>query len=183
MIRTRFFSKHCSFLHRLVATTLPLFALLCAQNNVLALADDARQQIVVEANSSEFFPDQGLFIHHGSDVKPARITQGSLQISGAEIRIERNADGTLKMITTSGSPARFQQQPAIDEAIIHASGKTLVFDNNTQLLTIETEAEFIQQGYTIRGHRIDYDLVKRSASATSLSPEDQLIMTIPPTEN
>jgi len=134
---------------------------------LLALPEDASQPIVVEAGSSELYLDEGLIIHRGSAASPARIIQGSMQIEGAEIRIVRGEDGSLRQVTATGTPARFQQQPAADQELVYASGLTLDYNNNTRVLTLSEQAEFIQAGNTLNGHTIEYDMSSRRANATS----------------
>lgn len=145
-----------------------------------ALPEDATQPIVVESGSSEIYLGEGLIIHRGSPDKPARITQGSIKIEGTEIRIEQGSDGALRLLTASGTPARFQQQPEADQEIVYANGLTLSFDNDTQILTLAEEAEFIQAGNTLSGQLIEYDMNARRANASSSSTEDPVRMFIPP---
>ncbi len=159
----------------LLAVLLPI----CAT----ALPEDAAQEIVVDAASTELFLDQGLVVYKGTAENPARITQGSLVISGSEIRLERADDGSLEKITATGIPARFEQQPAVDQGVVQASGETLVFDNSARLLTLDVSAEFSQTGNVLTGHHIDYNLDTRRASATSRSAEEQTRMVIPPPQN
>ncbi len=162
--------RHCSWL---------VLITLCWCNITLALPEDANQQIEVQASSSELYLDIGLVIYRGTSTNPARITQGSLQIYGTEIRIERN-EGALKKITATGTPARFQQQLEVDQDIIKASGLTLDFDNSAGILNIDVEAEFIQAGNTLSGHHIDYDMRAQRANATSRSDVEPVTMTILP---
>jgi len=145
-----------------------------------ALPEDASQPIVVEAGSSELYLGEGLIIHRGSADNPARITQGSIMIEGTEIRIERGSDGTLRQLTATGTPARFQQQPEADQELVYANGLTLSFDNTTQILKLVEEAEFIQAGNTLSGQLIEYDVNARRANASSSSTEDPVRMFIPP---
>jgi lipopolysaccharide export system protein LptA len=154
----------------LAATALPLAA--------LALPEDATQEIVIEAGSSELYLDRGLLIYRGSAGTPARITQGTMVITGEEIRIERDGERSLKKVTATGKPARFQQQPALDQEVLHVSGETLSFDNVEQTLSVDVQAEFTQADTTLTGHHIDYDLESRSAATTGRSPEEQVRMTI-----
>jgi lipopolysaccharide export system protein LptA len=135
--------------------------------SVLALPEDQNQQIDIEASSSEINLDQGQYIYRGTETNPAHITQGSMEIFGTEIRIEYS-DGVLKRVTASGTPARFQQQPAVDQEMIHASGHTLDYDNAKRMLNIDGEAEFNQAGNVLSGHHIDYNLDTRNANASSI---------------
>ena len=90
-----------------------------------------------------------------------------MEIFGTEIRIEYK-DDMLKRVIATGAPARFQQQPAADQAVIHASGQTLDYDNSRRMLNVDVEAEFNQAGNVLSGHHIDYNLDTRNANATSI---------------
>jgi lipopolysaccharide export system protein LptA len=140
-----------------------------------ALPDDQNQQIDVVAASSEINLNEGLYIYRGTDTKPAQITQGSMQITGTEIRIERPG-GVLKRVTATGAPAHFQQQPEIDQAVIHARGHTLDYDNDKRMLNVDGEAEFNQNGTVINSNHIDYNLDTREAKASG----EGVRMSIPP---
>jgi len=145
-----------------------------------ALPEDASQPIVGEAGSSELYLGEGLIIYRGTPDNPARISQGSIMIQGTEIRIERGSDGALRQLTATGTPARFQQQPEADQELIYANGLTLIFDNNSQILKLVEEAEFIQAGNTLSGQVIEYNVNARRANASSSSTEDPVRMFIPP---
>lgn len=144
-----------------VATSL---CLLMLSSLAVALPEDAKQPIETESLSSELLLEEGIVIYHGSDAKPATVSQGTLVITGTEIRIVRKND-VLQSVTASGKPARFQQQPAADQALIQASGELITLDNTTHVLTIETAAEFSQAGNTMSAPHIDYNLDTRRANA------------------
>jgi len=155
--------------------------LLLAPVTSLALPDDAQQPILTESSSTEMFLDRGYFVYRGTAESPARITQGSMEISGEQITVER-IDGVLKKVTATGNPAQFQQQPDATKALIHASGNTLVFDNTARLITADENAEFHQDGSSVSGFHIEYNLETRSASATGRNADDRARMLIPATQ-
>jgi lipopolysaccharide export system protein LptA len=130
-----------------------------------ALPEDAQQTLTIQADSSEMFLDRGYFVYRGKPDQYATITQGSMAISGLEIIVER-LDGAIAKVTATGAPARFQQQPELNQAVVYASGNTLVFDNVAQLFTADENAEFIQGGDKFNGYHIEYDLSTRSINAT-----------------
>ncbi len=103
------------------------------------------------------------------EAQPAEITQGSLRLSGLEITIER-VQGVIQQVTATGSPASFQQQPAIDQAIVYANGERIMFNNTNQTITIEGEASFSQEGtIDTTAARIDYDITNRKLDATQMN--------------
>ncbi|MES2606395.1 MAG: lipopolysaccharide transport periplasmic protein LptA [Pseudomonadota bacterium] len=134
---------------------------------VLALPDDAEKPFEANSDSgdAEVFLNEGLVIYRGPASDPTWVRQGSLLITGTEIRIKR-VDGVVQTATAIGTPARFQQQPALDQEIMHVSGNTIHFDNAAQTLTIDEAAEFSQGDSNMKAHHIDYDLKTRHLNAT-----------------
>jgi lipopolysaccharide export system protein LptA len=161
-------------------TTLVLLASLLLPACAFALPEDASKKVDVDFTNIDLFLDQGLVVYTGSTDKPACATQGSVRICGTEIRLENAEDGSLKKVTATGSPARFQQQPAADQELVHASGETLVYDNVAQLVTADENAEFSQAGYALSHQHIEYDISTRRASS---SGDGQGRMTVTPAES
>lgn len=165
-------------MHRDLFSLLRIVAGLCLlalTGAVAALPDDAKQPIETESLSSELLLEEGIVIYHGTDAQPARVSQGSLVITGTEIRLVRK-NNVLQSVTASGKPAHFQQQPSPDQALIHASGELITLDNTTRLLTIETAAEFSQAGNTMNAPHIDYNLDTRRANASGSTDSSQVRM-------
>ena len=158
----------------------PLSLLLASllTSSVQALPDDRDQEVVVNADSSEIFMNEGRVVYYGTADNHATITQGSMVVSGEEITIERE-EGNPRKITATGSPARFQQQPALDKEIIHGSANTITYDHATQHLVMEEAAELIQENNRINGYFVEYDM--QSSRARAASRDDERInMTIQP---
>lgn len=136
-----------------------------------ALPDDDAQQ----ANSEDFLSlelmlNEGEWVQTAHPDRPTCITQGSRKICGAEIRMLRNEDGVLKRVTATGAPASFQQQPEANAEIVHFSGRTLVYDQDAQVLTIDGDAHF-EQGTTSLSHEhfeyhLDTGSIKADAGGT-----------------
>lgn len=144
------------------------------------LPEDREQEFVIDFSRSETFLDRGLTLFYGTPAQPAVATQGSLRIEGQEIRVERDGEELL-MITAFGNPARFQQQPAADQAVVHASGRSIVFDNRARFLTVDDEATLSQEGTgSLSGQHIEYELDAGKFSADNGNGEGQVQMRIPP---
>jgi lipopolysaccharide export system protein LptA len=148
-----------------------LVALLVPAATAYALPEDAEQPIEVDADRTEVFLNDGLFVYTGSQEAPACITQGTMKICGVEIRLERADNGELRQVTATGSPARFQQQLEADQELVHASGARLVFDNVAQLVTADGDAELSQSGDVINHQHIEYDIEARHYSASGADGE------------
>jgi lipopolysaccharide transport protein LptA len=140
--------------------------LLTASCAAWSLPEDAEQPVEVDAASAEF-EESGVTLFKGTEDKPAVITQGSLRISGVTIRIVE-AEQELLSVHATGTPASFAQQPASDQAVVHASGASILLDNVKQLLVIEQDATFRQEGREGQSHRIEYDLTTHKATFEGL---------------
>jgi len=151
-------------------TTGIMLSLLLLPAVLVALPDDLNQDLLTSCPAqSESFLDQGLEICRGTETQPAEITQGSLRLSGLEITIER-IQGVIQQVTATGSPASFQQQPAIDQAIVYAYGERIMFNNTNQTITVEGGASFSQEGtIDTTAARIDYDITNRKLDATQMN--------------
>ena len=139
---------------------------------VQALPEDAEQPILGTYDNSLLLLDEGKQVFYGSPQTPAEITQGTLKISGQEITIER-IDGQVKKITVIGSPAQFQQQPAIEQAIVTAEATTIILDYDSQHLSVEENARFSQGNDLMTGCHIDYYLESKQLSAPSCENGEQ----------
>ena len=123
--------------------------------DALSLPGDEEQEIIINADHNEFFLEEGRekVIYYGSEEQPAAFRQGSLRISGTRVTIER-LDGMVSRVTSTGRPARFQQRPAPDQAIVYAQGLDLIFDNANNTVTMEGEGELEQAGLHVSGAEI-----------------------------
>lgn len=162
-------------------TTLLLIVsgMVCFSQATIALPEDAKQETLIEGGTSELDFARGVYIIRENAEGLAHIKQGSLEIFGSEIRLEI-IDGVLKKAVATGTPARFQQQPAIDQAVVFLSGRTLDYDINTRMLNVEGDASYSQDGNTLNGLHIDYHLDTRKVNATASAGENVQIVIKPP---
>jgi len=155
---------------KLIFALIPVLALLAGRS--FALPEDSEQAILGTYDNSLLLLDEGKQIFYGSTGSPAEITQGTLRISGEEISIER-ADGEVKKITVTGSPARYQQQPAVDQSEVVAEGLIIVLDYDTQHLSIDEQTRFSQANDLWSGCHIDYYLESRQLSTPRCDTGEQ----------
>lgn len=128
-----------------------------------ALPEDAEQPIQATYDNSLMLLDEGQQVINGSAETPAEIIQGTLKITGREITIER-AEGEVKKITVIGNPARYQQQPAIDQQLAVAEANTIILDYDAQHLSLDGNVIFTQGSDQFSGCHIDYYLENRRLS-------------------
>src|SRR5688500_7429289 len=167
----------CIEIRKIFATVL-LTCVGMVSQSTLALPEDANQEIIIEGGSGGFNPDQGLYILNGDAEGLAHVKQGTMEIFGSEIRVEIT-DGVVTKATAIGSPARFQQQPKVDQAIVHLSGQTLDYDNSKRMLNIDGDAKFSQAGHTVDGPHMDYNLDTGDVNATA-SEGKRVQIVVPP---
>lgn len=143
-----------------------VLALATASSWSSALPEDDASEIVSDDYASiDLALDSGEIVQKAHPDRATCVTQGSRVICGAEIRLERAEDGSVRKLTAIGTPASFQQQPAADQEVVHFSGLTLVFDNEARLLTIDGEAKFSQGPNRLEHQHIEYHLDSRRLTA------------------
>jgi lipopolysaccharide export system protein LptA len=145
----------------------------------MALPEDVEQPTLIEYNNSEFLLDEGKEMLYGSIDKPAVVTQGTLKISGLVISIER-PNGEIKKITVTGTPARYQQQPAVDQGLAVAEGNTIILDYETQQMTAVDNVTFTQDGNVWSGCQVDYYIESKRVTTPSCENGEQASLFIPP---
>ncbi len=118
---------------------------------VQALPGDREQPIAVEADRAVRDEKAGETIYSGA----VRLVQGSLVIEADELTIYHSRDLAERVVAT-GEPARMQQQPEVDEAVIHAAARRITYFTAEERVLLEQQAEVEQDGATVRGERIDY---------------------------
>lgn len=149
---------------------------------LLALPEDADQPIVGTYDNSLLLLDEGKQVFNGVPGEPAQITQGTLKITGQEITIER-ADGEVKRITVTGSPAHYEQQPAVDQAIVTAEGQTITVDYDAQHVSAVGDVMFTQGSDQWSGCQIDYYLETRQLSTPRCPDGSQARAILAPRNN
>ena len=117
----------------------------------LPLPTDRDQPIAVEADSAVRDDRAGQTVYRGD----VRLVQGSLVIEADELTIFHRRD-LAERVVARGEPARMQQQPEIDEALIHAAARRITYFTAEERVLLEEQAEVEQDGATVRGERIDY---------------------------
>lgn len=129
----------------------------------LALENDHLQVIQIEAQQAEFNPDTGIAIYTGNVL----MQQGSLKITADQVTIYQNSLKEVEKViaTAQSSPVHMQQQPKINEPLVHAYAQKIEY------LAIEQEM-FLQQNARLEngqdqfiGNQIRYHLQNRHIKA------------------
>lgn len=133
---------------------------LLASNLALALPDDANQPISIVADSAIKDDKLGLTIYEGN----VSINQGSLNILADKVTIFVIAEQVSKIVAI-GKPASFKQQPNIDEKDVIAKADTIDYFILDKKIILTENALLNQDGSTLTGKVINYDLDGAKAKA------------------
>ena len=127
------------------------------------LLADKNKSISIEANSAQMNDQQGVSIYSGHVV----ITQGSLQIMAEKVTAYHDKNGINKVIA-EGSPAHYQQQSE-KEGLVNADANAIHYFADQNKVILIGSAKLEQQGNTVQGQRITYDIQHKIGNAVSQS--------------
>ena len=161
----------------------PLLLLLCAlwlSTPANALPSDKEQPIHISANSAQLDRKKRTATYSG-DVK---LKQGTLEISADQITIHTNSNDEVEKMEARGKPARYQQKPAENQATITAQANSIRYTlTNEHLLLLEDAFLEQENGASISGNRIDYDIRKeimKAAGKKDAQQPQRIEIIIPP---
>ncbi len=145
-------------------------------HTAMALKEDRNQAITILSDSAERDEAKGTTIYSGSVL----MEQGSMRIEAQKVIIYNIKNKVTKIIAT-GSPVRYQQKPNKDEAMIIAQANTLEYNIAKDTLHLIEDA-FLQQeeGTSISGQRIDYDVKKSVVKAGSNTSQNERVKMVIP---
>lgn len=139
-----------------------------------ALPTDQDEPIYVEADSANIDEAKGITRYTGSVI----ITQGSMVLKGETVDLLRGNDDTINQIISKGAPAYFEQRPQLDQEITYATGSTLDYTVNSQLLLITGDAKVTQGGDEFTGAKINYDMANSKVKAFSSENGSQRVQMV-----
>ena len=162
------------FIYTLAASLLGSLAVPVA----LALPSDRQQAISIESDRAERHDKTGLTIYEGA----VNINQGSVSIKADKVTVHTAEDKASKIICV-GTPAHYQQQPELDGDLVTARANTIEYHLDKDVITLIKNASFTQEGSTLKGDLINYDVDKGRVEAHGDTTGNRRIqMVIPPTQ-
>ncbi len=153
-------------------TTLSLLALCSSFNIALALPEDRKLPLDINADWSEFSGGTPTGIYRGNVV----LTQGNLKITADEA-IFQLKDGELEYIIATGNPVKIKDLPQKNEGWILGEGDSLSYYPKRQVLELEKNAKIQQNKDTVSANKIIYNLDTRTINAER-SAKDRVHFTI-----
>ena len=143
---------------RLLSILLAVFGSQC-----MALTTDSEQPIEIEADFAELDDEEGTTLYVGNVI----VIQGSIRMTGDQLRVNFTEDRDLKEVYLEGQPATFKQTP--DDAVHDVEGEALMMEYHAlkNLLFLIEKAKVTQGERLFQGHRINYDTEKSIITARS----------------
>lgn len=159
------------FTHKTLAiAVLCAFALTC-----VALPDDSEQPINIQADrASQKVLSNGEKTEYFGDVL---LTQGSLKISGEHVIINSRNNKVTRIIAI-GEPANFEQQSDPEKAPIKAQANRLDYQLSDDTVVLTEQASIEQNGSTVSGKRIEYNIAAERVKATGSKDDDTRVKMI-----
>jgi lipopolysaccharide export system protein LptA len=151
---------------QMIAGALLTFGMLLAVP-VGALPEDADQPIHIRADTAEIDQQSERVIYRGS----VRVDQGTLRVTADTMTIEYEDQKVVRIIAV-GAPAHYQQQLESDEGQVKADALTIIYHTRDERIDLKGNANLEQEGSTLAGDLIVYDIVagRVDASAESSKP-------------
>lgn len=156
-----------------------LFAAIGCFNVAEALPTDAEQDLLLESQTLEYNEPTGTITYSGDVL----MQQGSMKIAAERVVIHGNAEHATKVVAT-GKPAHFQQTPKPGDQPVQARANELEYMVSTKSLLLKGDAALNQDGTSLSGNRIEYDVQRSVVKASSLqdsgNSRQRVKMIIPP---
>tara|TARA_B110000858_G_C17609654_1_gene383872 strand:- start:132 stop:620 length:489 start_codon:yes stop_codon:yes gene_type:complete len=145
---------------------------------LFCLPDDIKAPINVVSDRAEKNEKEGTITYEGSVV----VRQGSIKINADKVTIITDAVKGDRIVS-KGKPARYQQIHNTQDGLVLASANTINYFLKSERIGLIQDASLEQNGTTITGDKIDYDLQAEIVKASSRENTKQRIeMVIPPTK-
>lgn len=145
----------------------------------VALPDDRFQDLSIQSDSAELDDTRGTTTYAGSVI----VEQGSLKILADKVIIYGRNDSYSKVVAT-GKPARLSQIPKPGQEPVTAQANRLEYRITDETLFLIDNAAFKQEGTSLSGNQIEYDVkkavVKAGGKASSSDDNRRVRMVIPP---
>ncbi|MGD8417608.1 MAG: lipopolysaccharide transport periplasmic protein LptA [Pseudomonadales bacterium] len=130
---------------------------------VHALPEDADQPIHIVADTVEYDQNGNRVIYRGS----VQVDQGTLRVTAETLTIDLQDGKKVVRITAVDTPAHYQQQIELGEAPVKAKALTIIYHTQDERVDLKGEANLEQEGSTLTGDLIVYDIVAGRVDATA----------------
>lgn len=148
-------------------------SLLCGASQ--ASTADRDQAITIHADRAEHNEQTGTTTYTGEVV----MQQGSMRIEADEVLIHSERNRVVKIIA-EGRPARYQQKPSETESLVVAQANRLEYNISQDTLHLIDNASLQQDGTSLSGSRIDYDVNQAVVKAGGGTDQNERVRMVIP---
>lgn len=127
-----------------------------------AASPDQDKPVTIEANSAQLDDQSGSSVYSGN----VSITQGSLHITADKVTAYHK-EGDINKIVATGNPARYEQASDSKDSTVKASAGTINYLTDEHKIVLVGNATLEQEGNTVQGQNITYDMKRKIGSAAS----------------
>ncbi len=168
----------CSGSLNLIAGLLALVVSFSA-SLVQALPEDREKPMRITADKAERDDVNGVTIYRGNVV----AIQGTLKLESEKLTIYVIDDQANKIVA-EGSPAKMQQRPEADKAMVYAKANIITYFRSEERVHLQTDGYVEQDGSVVNGDSIDYFIEKQLTKATSdpNRKDDRVLVVLPPSQ-
>jgi len=143
-----------------------------------ALPTDRNQPIEIFSDRAMRDDKKGITVYEGNVI----INQGTIHIKAEKVTVITVGKKVSKIIC-NGVPAYYQQVPNTEDGMVIARADTIEYMLETDVIQLVNNASLEQEGATLKGDRIDYDLKKEMVNARGdISGKQRIQMVIPPSQ-
>lgn len=151
---------------------------LTAAASTLSLPSDRQQPINIESDRALRNDRTGVTVYEGA----VNIVQGTINIRADQVTVYM-AQNKVSKIVCKGEPAHYQQQIEADSDLVTAQANTIEYYLDTDMISLIDAAHLHQEGSTLKGDRIDYDITGEMVEARGdISGKQRIQMVIPPNQ-
>lgn len=143
-----------------------------------ALPSDRNQSLNIQSDFAESDEVKETTTYSGSVI----MERGSMKIVAEKVVIHRRDDKITRVVAT-GFPARYSQVPRINQEPVNASANVIEYKISKDMLYLIDEASLDQEGSSLSGDRIEYDVkqsVVKAGSNRKAANKKRVKMVIPP---
>ena len=142
---------------------LSLFALVLAAPSAWALKSDTQKPVYINSNTQQVDMKSSQVTFQGN----VSLKQGSINIHADKIVVLRDQKTeAIKQIQAFGQPATFSQKMD-DGNLLNGQANELDYHMSTDELTMKGNVELVQDGNTIKGSTIRYQIGQQKLVADS----------------
>ncbi len=151
-----------SFATRYFKILLSLFFFTVYSDLSTALRTDQDQPIELSSNTA-VRNEQGGYTVYSGDVM---LKQGSLSIKADVLKVF-HAEGPARRIIAFGTPVNLTQKPDTEKATIEAAAFEIIYERDSNLITLKKNAELKQASSIVKGDKITYSISEQKVVAES----------------